>query len=190
MILRSRAVRRGGLAVVAELPADPPFASVSVQPHVGWTAELARETPPEPVEVGEFTLDEIVTAVTWTADNGVRIGLGEFDEFAISVGPLPAAGDYALPAEQTYDDGEVVMWADGPDDELPAPVLTVVDAAGQGADDAEAGDGGSDGANGTDGSLDGNGTDDPLARGLAVGGLAVGAVGLGIGAVSLRRSRG
>ena len=109
--------------------------------------------------------------------------------FAISVGPLPAAGDYALPAEQTYDDGEVVMWADGPDDELPAPVLTVVDAAGQGADDAEAGDGGSDGANGTDGSLDGNGTDDPLARGLAVGALAVGAVGLGIGAVSLRRSR-
>ena len=204
MTLCSRALRRGGLAVVADLPADPPFASVSVQPHVGWTAELARETPPEPVHVGEFALDEIATAVTWTADNGVRIGPGESDEFAISVGLLPAAGDYTLPAEHTYGDGEVVPWVDEPDGELPAPVLTVVNAPGQGsaatsderaeakaernAERQAARAAADDGSEGTTGA-DGTGTNDALARGLAVGALAVGAVGLGIGAVSLRRSR-
>ena len=183
---------------------------VSVQPNAGWTAELTRETPAEPVEVGEFTVDEIITAVTWTADDGVRIGPGEFDEFAISVGPLPAAGDYTLAAEQTYDDGEVVAWADGPDGGRPAPVLTVVEASGQGSDAAtsadkaetkaerkaerqaaraEAGDGDPDGTV-DDAATEDNGTNDPVARALAVGGLAVGAVGLGIGALSLRRSRG
>ncbi|MGH9250982.1 MAG: YcnI family protein [Acidimicrobiales bacterium] len=200
----------GTVALRVELPADPPFASVSVQPHVGWTAELTRETPPEPVEVGEFTLDEIVMAVTRTADDGVRIGPGEFDEFAISVGPLPAAGDYTLAAEQTYDDGEVVTWADGPDGDLPAPVLTVVDAAGQGSDAATsderaeakaerkaerqaaraAADDGSERANGADRATEDTSTNDPVARALAVGGLAVGAAGVGIGTVSLRRSRG
>ncbi|MGH8824057.1 MAG: YcnI family protein [Jiangellaceae bacterium] len=200
----------GTVALRVELPSDPPFAFVSVQPHVGWTAELTRETPPEPVEVGEFTLDEIVTAVTWTADGSVRIGPDEFDEFAISVGPLPAAGDYTLPAEQTYDDSDVVAWADEPDGEHPAPVLTVVDAAGRGSDAgtsaerddaraerraerqaarAAAGEG-SEGADGAGGDTDGTNSDDPLARALAVSGLAVGAAGLGIGAVSLRRSRG
>ena len=44
------------------------------------------------MEVDGFTLDEIVTAVTWTAEEGVQIGPDEFDEFAISVGPLPEPG--------------------------------------------------------------------------------------------------
>src|SRR5919106_5350513 len=85
---------------------------------------LARERLPEPIDVGGFTLDEVVTAVTWTAEEGVQIGPDQFDEFAISVGPLPEPGDYPLPAEQIYSDGEVVAWADGPDRRPPAPALT------------------------------------------------------------------
>ena len=80
----------GTVGVAATLPADTPFAFVSVKPHAGWTAEITRETPAEPVQVGDFTLDEIVTGVTWTADPGVQISPGEFDEFELSVGPLPA----------------------------------------------------------------------------------------------------
>src|SRR5690606_12270320 len=112
-----------------ELPRETPFRSIRVQPQPGWTAELTRERLPEPMEVDGFTLDEIVTAVTWTADEGVQIGPDEFDEFAISVGPLPEPGDYPLPAEQIYSDGEVVEWADKPDADLPAPVLTVVEGS-------------------------------------------------------------
>jgi hypothetical protein len=140
---------------------------------------LARERLPEPIDVGGFTLDEVVTAVTWTAEEGVQIGPDQFDEFAISVGPLPEPGDYPLPAEQIYSDGEVVAWADGPDADLPAPVLTVAD---DGADE-QAGDGHDAAGNTTT-----NGSD-ALARGLGIGGLALGVIGLGVGEAILRRSR-
>ncbi|MGH8775889.1 MAG: YcnI family protein [Jiangellaceae bacterium] len=199
----------GTVALRVELPADTPFPSVSVQPHVGWTAELTREPLPEPIDVGEFTLEEAVTAVTWTANDGVRIGPGEFDEFAISVGPLPEPGEYALPAEQTYDDGEVVAWADAPDAEHPAPALIVAPVGGGGGDgddDRQAAreDGDRErptaeeraairaerrGEDASGGDSGGGDSSDGVARGLAVAGLAVGAVGLGVGAWSLRRSR-
>lgn len=186
----------GTVQVRLDLPADTPIPSVRVQPHAGWTAELTTTQFPEPVQVGDRTLEEAVTAVTWTADPGVRIGPGEFDEFAISVGPLPEAGTYFLPATQTYDDGEVVAWAEetveGKEEpERPAPSLEVVEATGDdghgGAPAAEnVSDEGDDSAPATAGSAD---STDDLARGVGIGGLVVGAAGLGIGAAALRRRR-
>jgi uncharacterized protein YcnI len=174
----------GTVGLRVELPADPPFRSVRVQPVAGWTAELTRERLAEPVAAGDFTLDEIVTAVTWTADDGVQIGPDEFDEFAISVGPLPEPGDYALPAHQFYSDGDVVAWADEPDADRPAPLLTVLAAAdgdGHGQDTAPE-------SHDDEGNTTTSGAD-RLARGLGVEGLALGAIGLGVGGSILRRTR-
>lgn len=169
-----------------DLPTDTPFPSVRFQPHPGWTAELTTEQFAEPVQVGDRTLTEAVTSVTWTADEGVRIGPDEFDEFAISVGPLPDPGTYFLPATQTYDDGEVVAWdaetVEGDEEpEHPAPALTVV--AAEGPVDDGGGDHSVDGA----GSAAAADTSDDLARGVGIGGVVVGAAGLGIGAAALRR---
>ena len=67
--------------------------------------------------------------VTWTANPGTRIGPGEFLDFPLSLGPLPTGVDeFALPAVQTYDDGEVVAWdqpmnPDGSEPERPAPTV-------------------------------------------------------------------
>lgn len=185
----------GTVQVRLDLPADTPIPSVRVQPHAGWTAELTTTQFPEPVQVGDRTLEEAVTAVTWTADPGVRIGPGEFDEFAISVGPLPEAGTYFLPATQTYDDGEVVAWAEetveGQEEpERPAPSLEIVEATGDdghgGAPAAEnvSDEGGDEPASAASGD-----SSDDLARGVGIGGLVVGAAGLGIGAAALRRRR-
>jgi len=178
----------GTVQVKLELPADTPFPSVRVQPRPGWTAELTRTQFPEPVQVGDSTLDEAVTAITWTADPGVRIGPDEFDEFAVAVA-LPEAGTYYLPATQTYDDGEVVAWAGVPvegqeEPQRPAPSLEVVEAPAEDAvetvaDEQPAADEDAAGS-------DGDSTDD-LARGVGIGGLVVGAAGLGIGAAALRR---
>jgi uncharacterized protein YcnI len=181
----------GTVELRVEIPTEAPFRSVRVQPHPGWTAEVTRDALPEPVEVGDFVLDEAVTAITWTADDGVAIGPDEFDEFAISVGPLPEPGDYPLPSVQIYDDGEAVAWADEPDADYPAPVLTVVDG-GDDEDDGH-GHGGSDeqaaDAVGDHAASDTGSNSDGVARGLAIGGLAVGAIGLGVGGTLLRRSR-
>lgn len=185
----------GTVQVRIELPADTPIPSVRVQPHAGWTTELTTTQFPEPVQVGDRTLEEAVTAVTWTADPGVRIGPGEFDEFAISVGPLPEAGTYFLPATQTYDDGEVVAWAEetveGQEEpEHPAPVLEVVEATGDdGHGGAPAAENVSDEGGGEAAAASSAGGDngDDLARGVGIGGLVVGAAGLGVGAAALRR---
>lgn len=174
----------GTTQIRLEMPADTPMASVRVQPHPGWTAELTTEQFPEPVEVGDRTLEEAVTSVTWTADEGVRIGPDEFDEFAISVGPLPEPGTYLFPAIQTYDDGEVVAWdmepTEGEEPERPAPELTVVPAEGAAEDDGGVHSVDDEPSASTD-------TSDTLARGVGIGGVVVGAAGLGIGAVALRR---
>ncbi|TDC53614.1 DUF1775 domain-containing protein [Jiangella ureilytica] len=184
----------GTVRVELDLPVDTPIPSVRVQPHAGWTAEVTRTRFPEPVQVGDRTLEEAVTSITWTAEPGVRIGPDEFDEFAVSVGPLPEAGTYLFPATQTYDDGEVVAWAEEPveggkEPERPAPVLEVVAAPAEDevetvADEqtaaSEDDDAAASAASGGDDS-------DDLARGIGIGGLVVGAAGLGVGAAALRR---
>ena len=124
--------------VSVQLPQDTPFTSVRTRPVPGWTAAVQRAALPSPVEVGGATLTEAPRTVTWTADDDAAIGPDEYQDFALSVGPLPGAGEVLLPATQTYSDGEVVAWdepvpASGEEPEHPAPVL-VVAAAAEGGD--------------------------------------------------------
>ena len=168
----------GTVRLQVSLPTDHPISSVRTTPRPGWTATLTRTPLNPPVEVNGRTLTEAVSAVTWTADPGVRIGPGEFAEFPLSLGPLPTGTDQlVLPAVQTYDDGEVVAWdeppaADGSEPERPAPVVTLTPAAGEAAPAAAAGDG-----------------TDTTARWLAGAGLLVGALGLGVGGGAVLRTR-
>jgi uncharacterized protein YcnI len=166
----------GTTALTVALPTDTPFASVSVEPVDGWTATIARGALPEPVEQNGTEITEAATSITWQADAGTQIDPGEFQRFAISVGPVPEVGSITLAATQTYSDGEVVEWAEDADGEYPAPVLFVTDAPaadhhGGAADDADEADTASV-------SAASESTDDGLARGLSIGALAAAALAL------------
>lgn len=188
----------GTTQVAFAFPPDSPLAFVSVKPHAGWDVQVERETFDEPVTVGDFELTDAVTRVTWTAQPGIRIGPGEFDEFEVSVGPLPDEEELLFPATQTYDDGETVEWdepvpAGGEEPEHPAPTLTLTagdgvgDHGGEGTDD---GTGVEEAAAGTDvDQAADDGGSDGTARTLGVAGLTVGVIGLGVGAVALRSTR-
>lgn len=171
-------------ALTIELPTDTPFRFVNVGAVPGWTAELVTEELPEPVEQDGFTLTEAVTRVTWTAD-GDGLRPHEFTEFELSVGPFPEGVDQLMfPATQTYSDGEVVAWADPPNEdgsepEHPAPVLALT--AGGDTDPT------ADGAAGTPASDDD--ASDGLARGLGIAGLVLGAAALVVALLG-RRTRG
>lgn len=184
----------GTVRLEVTLPADHPLSSVRTTPVPGWTATMTKAAVNPPVQVGERTVSEAVRTVTWTADPGTRIGPGEFLEFPLSLGPLPTGVDeIALPAVQTYDDGEVVAWdqpmnPDGSEPERPAPTLTLTPAVADGH-------GGAHGAAAPGNAADTTGTaaqpatTDSTARWLAGAGLLVGALGLGVGGGAVLRTR-
>jgi uncharacterized protein YcnI len=203
----------GTTRVAVMLPTEAPFASVSVRPVPGWTAELQRQPLAAPQQVGDLTLDELVTGVVWTAQPGVQIGPGQFEEFELAVGPLPEeAGTLSFPAEQGYSDGTTVLWdqftpAGGEEPERPAPTIEVGGSA-----EAEDGKGRTDEekaarreerqaakATATDrprkrdaaaaADAGGDSGGDGAARALGATGLVLGAAGLGLGGYAYVRSR-
>ena len=189
----------GTTSVVVDLPTDQPFTSVSTEPVPGWTAEVTRGTLPEGVEVGGATVTEAPTTVTWTAEPGVQLSDGEFQRFSMSAGPVPETDSILLPVHQGYSDGTVVDWdeptpASGEEPEHPAPELVVSTAATEGGHGAHGGaatgdadaDSASDEASGGATASAGS---DPLAVGLGLGGLALGAVALVLSVLGLTRGR-
>jgi uncharacterized protein len=160
---------------------EQPIPFVSVRPHPGWTVEVERGEPTAPTTTAADGDEEAgpVSTITWTADSDADgIAPGQFDEFEVSVGPLPTDVDQLVfKTLQTYDDGEVVSWIEtptpgGPEPARPAPTLTLVAAPVEG-------DGGEAAAAGP--SQD----DVDSARTIAVVGVVLGLVGIAVGAVAL-----
>jgi uncharacterized protein len=156
-------------------PADHPLAFVSVKPVPGWTFSVTKEKLAKPISSDDGEVSEAVSKITWT---GGKIAPGEFQEFDVSVGPLPTDTDsLVFKAVQTYDNGDVVRWIDeatpgGEEPEHPAPVLTLTAASGD--DHAAATD------DATSESSD-KSSSDGAARGLGVAGIVLGAAGLAFG---------
>jgi uncharacterized protein YcnI len=162
-----------------QLPENAPIASVSIRPVPGWTADVQRRTLDTPIESHGAQITEVVGLITWTAGPGAEIAPGQFQEFAISAGPLPEVDQIVFKALQTYSDGEVVRWIDEPQPgsevEHPAPVLRLAPAATEaGGGEATEGEGGSSG----------------LALGFGVAGAVLGLAGLVLGLLAYRRSAG
>jgi uncharacterized protein YcnI len=123
----------GTVKVEVTLPQDHPLTSVSTTPVPGWSVDVVTATLPQPVDVGGATITKAPRTVTWTADTGRQIRPGEYQDFPISVGPLPAPGVLVLPTVQTYSDGTVVRWdeqqsAGSSEPEHPAPSFAVTAA--------------------------------------------------------------
>lgn len=115
--------------VTVRFPKDNPIASASVQAMPGWTAKVTTAPLAEPMKTPRGEATTYVTQVTWTAERGSEVKPGEFQTFAVSVGPLPKRSWLAFPTDQTYSDGSVVKWEQVNDDsEHPVPILTIAEA--------------------------------------------------------------
>ncbi|HEY0258302.1 MAG TPA: YcnI family protein [Lacisediminihabitans sp.] len=167
-----------------DIPAATPFSSVSYVPVAGWTTQLVTERLPKPVPVAGNELTEAVTKVIWTAQPGFDIKQGQLQLFPLSVGSVPKTGRIVLSALQTYSDGSVVSWTQtGSGAEHPAPVLYVDDAPPVAASASTPGPT----VSAEPVAAATTGSSDTLARGLGVGGLVVGAVGIVLAVVATRR---
>lgn len=159
--------------VTVNLPAKTPFAFVSGQTKPGWTMRLVETRHETPVKIGNFEVSKTVTAVSWST-TGAGVKPGEFDEFAVSVGPLPDAKELSFTAEQQYSDGSTVRWdqveSGDAEPEHPAPTLRLAAATTASAPAVAAQD-----------SIDGT------TRGLAIAALALAAVSCLVGLRNNRR---
>src|SRR3954451_23129687 len=120
--------------VEVSLPIDTPFASVSLKPVAGWSMVAEKAKPATPIDAHGTRIDEAVAKITWTATGDAAIKPGQFQEFDVSLGPLPQVPQVVFKALQTYSDVTVVRWideptTDGTEPEKPAPVLKLVAAA-------------------------------------------------------------
>ncbi len=127
--------------LVVQFPAEHPIPFVSVRPRAGWTYAVQKRKLATPISGEGEDITEAVSQITWS---GGKIGPGKFDEFDVSVGPLPEdADELVFKALQTYSDGSVVRWIElrtGSDEpEHPAPVLRLTAAAGSSPSPAASG---------------------------------------------------
>jgi uncharacterized protein len=103
-----------------------PLASVSVKPKAGWTPQVIKKTLKTPLQTTDGQVTEAVSEIVWS---GGTIAPGQFDEFEVSVGPLPSDIDVLVfPTVQTYSDGTEVSWIQQafegqPEPDHPAPAL-------------------------------------------------------------------
>lgn len=182
------------IKVEIALPTDTPIVSVRYQATPGWTTEVITSTLPEPVEVSGNTITDAPTSIVFTADEGNGIRPGSFQQWTVSLGPIPETGSLLFPAVQTYDDGDVVNWTataeDLEADETlkAAPVLFVQDEV---VADGHGGSSSTDhSATETDADVATTSTatgaaDSGLPLGLSIAALILAAVGTVLGAVSL-----
>ncbi|WP_430335036.1 YcnI family protein [Rhodococcus sp. ACT016] len=160
----------GTTALTVQLPN---LKSARTEPMPGWKATVQKDPA-----------SATATSVTWTADPGVSIGPGQFQQFVLSAGPLPEQDKVEFPATQTYSDGKVVQWneqpnPDGSEPDNPAPSLTLAPGTGDG--DAH--------GNMPAAAEETTNTTDTTARWLGGIGLVLGALGAALGIGATVRSR-
>ncbi|MEH1127627.1 YcnI family copper-binding membrane protein [Micromonospora sp. CPCC 206061] len=165
------------------LPEDAPVASVSTMPVAGWTVAVEKRTVNPPVEVHGSQVSEVVAKITWTAAAGGGVKPGEFQEFPVSMGPLPDVPKMVFKSLQTYSDGNISRWIEEPTEggaepEQPAPVLAL--NAASTASPSAAADAGSSDPESDSGAV-------PIT--LAIVGLVAGLGGLVLGGLAFARTR-
>lgn len=177
--------------VEVNLPADHPLAFVTAQPVPGWKVKVHKTKLDKPIESHGEKVTEAVTRITWY---GGKIEPDRFQQFPVSMGPLPKNTDkLVFKALQTYDKGPVERWIEPqqkgqPEPENPAPTLKLTPAASEGSGGAgksASGDAGSPGSAAT--SHDGGGSTDTTARALGIAGIVVGVAGVAFGLLAGRR---
>jgi hypothetical protein len=133
----------------------------------------------KPIKTDDGEINEVVGKITWS---GGKIPPGSFEDFDVSMGPLPTDTDeLVFKALQTYDNGEVVRWIDtapegAPEPEHPAPVVKLTPAnANQASVTAAAG---------TDAARSSGGTWGVV---LGIVGTVLGVIGIILGVLNRRR---
>jgi periplasmic copper chaperone A len=153
------------------------------------TVKLSVQLPAELEEVGfqpkeGWKRTQNGRVVTWS---GGQIGVGEFDEFGLSIHVPNTPGEtLTFPATQTYANGKVVRWIGAPESDEPAPTLTIEAAESESPTPTTT----TEATEATEATESEDDDDmESLALGFGIAGLAVGLLALGLTLVRKRKER-
>jgi len=89
------------------VPQDRNIAFAEVAAAPGWTAKITSRPLAQPLRSGEKTITEVVGSIVL---EGGSVGPRQFEQFLITLGPLPAEGALTLDITQSYSNGRVEKW--------------------------------------------------------------------------------
>ncbi|HVW43966.1 MAG TPA: DUF1775 domain-containing protein [Amycolatopsis sp.] len=92
-------------------PQDPAVAFVRVEPVRGWTETVHSRPLNPPVKAGDKMISEV--AATLVLEGG-SVPPGQFEQFLVTMGPLPPNGAIVFEATETFANGAVSHWAATP----------------------------------------------------------------------------
>jgi uncharacterized protein YcnI len=175
-----------------QIPTDHPIAQVLAKPVPGWSIDVHTVKLAKPLTTDDGTFTTAVSEIDWT---GGSIPPGQYQDFQISVDPLPSdTTQLVFKAVQTYSDGNVVRWIDltsstDTDPEHPAPVLTLTPAKDSDADSDTAASPTAAAATTAASASASSGSSSSSGDALGVAGLVLGAIGAiaGVGALLTTR---
>jgi uncharacterized protein YcnI len=173
--------------VDVQIPTDHPIAQLLIKPVPGWTTSVKTVKLAKPLVTDDGQFTQAVSEVIWS---GGQIAPGQFQDFSVSADPLPqGVSQLAFKAIQTYSNGDVVRWIDlsqpgQPEPDHPAPVLTLTSGTAAAAPAV-----GTSATAPSVAAATASGGSDGTARGIAVGGIVIGLLGLALGGLSWRRGR-
>ncbi len=173
--------------------------NATAQVHPGWDVEIERAELAEPIESSHGEeITERVSVITYTAQDGFEVPGDLRDTFTLSFRAPDTEGMLAFPIIQGCVDGSndwIEVW-DGTGDEPERPAPSVMVVAGAGAESgghghAEEETSDTTAPSDTTVTIDtDDSSDDGGSNALAIGGIVLGAAGLGVGGVALSRSGG
>ena len=175
--------------VQLQIPTDHPIAQVLPRQIPGWTVAVKTTTLSTPLKTDDGTFTTAVSEIDWT---GGTIPVGQYQDFQVSVDPLPTdTNQLVFKAVQTYSNGDIVRWIDltqagQPDPEHPAPVLTLT-----AADSTDSGSTGTGSSSSTSGSKAASNDTSAAADAKSSGGssdtagIVLGSLGLAAGLAAL-----
>lgn len=171
-----------------QIPTDHPIAQVLPRQIPGWTVAVKTTTLAKPLKTDDGTFTTAVSEIDWT---GGTIPVNQYQDFQISVDPLPSdTTQVAFKAVQTYSNGDVVRWIDVPvagqaAPDHPAPVLTLTKATGSDSGSATSAQGDGSASTGAAASAGDPSSASASSNGDATAALWLGALGLAAGLAAL-----
>jgi uncharacterized protein YcnI len=99
-------------------PQNPPVAYVEVAPAQGWTVTVRPRPLDPPLQAGGKVISEVAGTLVF---EGGAVAPRQFEQFLVTMGPLPADGRLLFQATQTFANGAIAHWNETTS---PAPAIT------------------------------------------------------------------